>query len=399
MFLKDEKLKSFLFFVALSITAGFFGGYVANLSNNSGVIPAIGNSDGLSISKTSFAQEEAITGIVKRYSPAVVSIIVSKDVPVIERCYINPFGDDPFFQRFFGNFLIPSECQKGYKKQEVGGGSGFIISQDGLILTNKHVVSDTAAEYTVLTNDEKKYTATVLARDPLKDLAVIKIEATDLPTVVLGDSDSIQIGQTVIAIGNALGEFRNTVSTGIVSGLARTIIASGGGQSEELRNIIQTDAAINSGNSGGPLLNLHGEVIGVNVAMAEGAQGIAFSLPINEAKKAVEGVKTQGKIVYPFIGINYVSITESIQKANDLPVSEGAWIKPQASAIVAGSPAEKAGLKSGDIITEINGEKVTSKNIIGDIIQKYNVGDTITLKVLRGSDTLEIKVILEERKF
>jgi len=361
MFSQSEKIKSFLIFIAVAILAGFLGGYVANIPN-SGYVIAPGdnsitgsnNSGQLVIPKTSFAQEEAITGIVKKYSPAVVSVIVSKDMPVLENCYVNPFGNDPFFQQFFGNIQIPVQCQKGYQKQEVGGGTGFIISSDGLILTNKHVVSDTTAEYTVLTNDEKKYTATVLARDPLKDLAVIKIEASNLPTVVLGNSDGLQIGQTVIAIGNALGEFRNTISTGIVSGLARTIIASGGGQSEELRNIIQTDAAINPGNSGGPLLNLRGEVIGVNVAVAEGAQGIGFALPINEAKKAVNGVKSQGKIVYPFIGINYVSITETIQKDNKLPVSEGAWIKPQTSAIAKASPAEKAGLKAGDIITEVN---------------------------------------------
>ncbi len=406
MFNESDKIKSFLTFIAVAILAGFLGGYVANKPNSNYVIsPNVSgitgqnNSQQLVIPKTSFAQEEAITGIVKKYSPAVVSVIVSKDVPVLENCYVNPFGNDPFFQQFFGNIQIPSQCQNGYKKQEVGGGTGFIISSDGLILTNKHVVSDTAAEYTVLTNDEKKYTATVLARDPLKDLAVIKIEASNLPTVVLGNSDDLQIGQTVIAIGNALGEFRNTVSTGIISGLARTIIASGGGQSEELRNIIQTDAAINPGNSGGPLLNLRGEVIGVNAAVAEGAQGIGFALPINEAKKAVNGVKTQGKIVYPFIGINYVSITETIQKDNKLPVAEGAWIKPQASAIVKASPAEKAGLKAGDIITEVNGEKVTAKNVLGDVIQKYNVGDIIKLKVLRDGYALEISVTLEERKF
>lgn len=396
MFKESQKVKSFFVFIALAIAAGFLGGYISTRANPNYISQGLNRG---ADSKTSFAQEEAITGIVKKYSPAVVSIIISKDVPVLERCYINPFGNDPFFQQFFGNFLVPSECQKGYEKKEVGGGTGFIISSDGLILTNKHVVSDTQAEYTVLTNDEKKYIATVLARDPLKDLAIIKIEALDLPTVVLGDSDSIQIGQTVIAIGNALGEFRNTISAGIVSGLARTIIASGGGQSEELRNIIQTDAAINPGNSGGPLLNLRGEVIGVNVAVAENAQGIGFALPINEAKKAVNGVKTQGKIVYPFIGISYISITETIQKNNNLPVSEGAWIKPQASAIVKDSPAEKAGLKEGDIITEINGEKITSKNVLGDVIQKYNVGDTINLKVLRDNNTVTIPVVLEERKF
>jgi len=408
MFDQREKIKSFFVFLAVAILAGFLGGYIANQSDPNYVVPSgrdggsdSNTSDQLVIPKSSLAQEEAIIGIVKKYSPAVVSVIVSKDILVLERCYVNPFGDDPFFKQFFGEFLVPSECRKGYQKQEVGGGTGFIISSDGLILTNKHVVSDAKAEYTVLTNDEKKFKAVVLARDPLKDLAVIKIESVDLPTVVLGDSDGIKIGQTVIAIGNALGEFRNTVSTGIVSGLARTIIASGGGQSEELRNIIQTDTAINPGNSGGPLLNLRGEVIGVNVAIAEGAQGIGFALPVNEAKKAVNGVKNQGRIVYPFIGINYVSLNETIQKENNLPVSEGAWIKPTTgqSPIVKNSPAEKAGLKAGDIITEINGEKINSKNILGDIIQKYNIGDTINLKVIRNGNEIVVPVVLEERKF
>ncbi|MBI4120376.1 MAG: PDZ domain-containing protein, partial [Parcubacteria group bacterium] len=212
-----------------------------------------------------------------------------------------------------------------------------------------------------------------------------------------------------IAIGNALGEFRNTVSVGIVSGLARNITASGGGQVEELRNIIQTDAAINPGNSGGPLLNLKGEVIGVNTAVAEGAQSISFALPINDAKKAVEGAKRYGRIVYPYIGIRFVTITEKVKTDNNLPVSEGAWLKPfnfvqgkssdQDSPVVKGSPADRAGLKAGDIIVELNGEKITSKTLLSDLIQKYNAGDTIKLKIRRGGQVLIISVTLEERKF
>ncbi|MBI2454422.1 MAG: trypsin-like peptidase domain-containing protein [Parcubacteria group bacterium] len=394
--------------VAAAITAGFVGGYVANqpywaygLSGSPATPSIVKNERPLVIPKTSFAQEEAVISIVKKYSPAVVSVIVSKDVPVVERCYISPFGEDPFFKQFFGDFLVPSECQNGFKRQEVGGGTGFVISADGLIVTNKHVVADTKAEYTVLTNDEKKYPAKVLARDPLKDLAIIKIEAANLPTVVLGDSNNLEIGQTVIAIGNALGEFRNTVSMGIISGLARTIVASGGGVTEELRNIIQTDAAINPGNSGGPLLNLKGEVIGVNVAVAQGAQGVSFALPVNEVKKSINSVKAQGRIVYPYIGIRYVTLNEAIKKENNLPVSEGAWLKPSGNeaVVVKDSPAEKAGLKAGDIITEVNGEKLTSKNILSDVIQKYIIGQTINLKILRSGQTLTIPVKLEERKF
>ena len=222
---------------------------------------------------------KTIPEVVKDASPAVVSVIISKYVPILEQEYYNPFGDDSPFK-----ILIPRLKQKGTELKEVGGGSGFIVSADGLIVTNKHVVLDEEAEYTVLTNDGNKFPAKILARDPVQDVAVLKIDANNLPIVKLGDSDNIEIGQTVIAIGNALGEFRNTVSAGIVSGLMRTITAGGGGFSEELEEVIQTDAAINPGNSGGPLLNLYGEVVGVNTAMASGAENIAFAIPINKIK-------------------------------------------------------------------------------------------------------------------
>ncbi len=233
--------------------------------------------------------EDKIINAVKSASPAVVAITISKNVPIIEQCPYNPFSNlPPEFQQFFGQGIqFYQPCQKGTKLQEIGGGSGFVISSDGLILTNKHVVSDAAAEYTVFTNDGKKYPAKVLARDSNTDIAIIKIDAIGLSKVKLGNSDSIQVGQTAIAIGNALGEFRNTVSTGVVSGLSRSITASGGGISESITNVIQTDASINPGNSGGPLLNLRGEVIGVNTAMAQGAQNIGFSIPINQVKEII----------------------------------------------------------------------------------------------------------------
>ena len=231
--------------------------------------------------------EQAIVSAVKSASPSVVSIVISKNVPIYEQQYINPF----FYQY----------VQKGTELQQVGAGSGFIVSSDGLVLTNKHVVQDSSAEYTVFTNDGSKYTAKVLALDPVQDLAVIKIEGFGLSfkPLALGNSDEMQIGQTVIAIGNALGQFSNTVSVGVVSGLQRTISASdrSRGFSETLQGIIQTDAAINSGNSGGPLLNLKGEVIGINTAIAEGAQNIGFAIPANMAKKAIQQVASSGKLL------------------------------------------------------------------------------------------------------
>jgi len=356
------------------------------------------------------SQEEAVIKVVKEVSPAVVSIIITKDLPVFEEYYISPFEE--FFGQPFFEFKIPQYKQKGTQKQEIGGGTGFIISEDGMILTNGHVVSDKDADYTVLTNDGKKYPAKVLARDSIRDLAVMKIEGEktidnqgklnlkSFPPLKLGDSDKLQIGQTVIAIGNALGEFRNTVSVGVISGLGRTVTASGGGMIETLEDVIQTDAAINMGNSGGPLLNLKGEVIGVNFAMVQQAESIGFTIPINKAKKDIEQVKTSGKIVYPFLGVRYVLINEEIQKENNLPVDYGAWVQKGTGgepAIFPGSVAEKTGLKEGDIILEFNGEKITTNNTLAKIIMKYNPGDKVTLKILREGEEKIFEVTLDEK--
>jgi S1-C subfamily serine protease len=358
------------------------------------------------------SQEEAIIKVVNENSPAVVSIVITKDVPIIEEYYYNPFQE---FEQFFGQpfeFQIPQYRQKGTEKKEVGGGTGFVVSEDGMILTNRHVVLDTAADYTVLTNDGRKFPAKVLARDPVQDLAILKIEQEKtvdkegklnlkkFSTVKLGDSDKLQIGQTVIAIGNVLGEFRNSVSVGVISGLGRTITASGGGLVETLEDVIQTDAAINQGNSGGPLLNLKGEVVGINTAMVLEAQSVGFAIPINKAKKDIEQVKTSGKISYPFLGVRYVLINEEIQKKNNLPVDYGAWVQKGSggeAAIFPGSAAEKAGLKEGDIILEFNGEKITTENTLAKIIMKYNPGDKVTLKILREGKEKIIEVTLGER--
>ncbi|MFA6918354.1 MAG: trypsin-like peptidase domain-containing protein, partial [Candidatus Gracilibacteria bacterium] len=271
-------------------------------------------------------QEDLVVGVVKDASPAVVSVIITKDVPILEKYYsesTNPFGDGFTFQ-------IPQYRQNGTEKKEVGGGSGFIVSSDGYVVTNKHVVDDEKAEYTVIMNDEKKYDATVIAKDPLNDIAVLKIKSApkNLPYLEFGDSDGLKAGQTAIAIGNPLMQFNNSVSVGVVSGLSRSINAGGGiaGGSEHLEGVIQTDAAINPGNSGGPLLNLSGDVIGVNVAIANGAEGIGFALPTNLVKTVVESVKENGKIVRPFLGIRYVSVTKELKDANKLTVDYGVLV-------------------------------------------------------------------------
>ncbi len=342
--------------------------------------------------------EQAIIDAVKSASPSVVSIVISKNLPVYEQELINPFGEEwPF------GVLVPEQVQRGTQYQEIGAGSGFIVSEDGLVVTNKHVVSDKNADYTIFTSDGEKYTAKVVALDPVQDLAIIKITSEQrFPAIKLGDSNGIQIGQGAIAIGNALGEFSNTVSVGIVSGLGRTLDAQdrAGGFSETLENIIQTDAAINAGNSGGPLLNLKGEVIGVNTAMAEGAQSIGFAIPINRAKRDIDQILATQKIVYPFLGVRYVLVDEAIKQKYHLPVDYGALVlagENGEGAITAGSAAEKAGIREKDVILQIDGERISTGNSMASIIQKYNPGDSVTLKVLRNGQEMDIEATLGER--
>lgn len=401
---------SFITAVLVSAAAGFlYYRLFGNLSRPNGSAAAISQNENVSPeSQTNvFSREEAITRTVEKVSPAVVSIIVTKDLPVVERYFqeYDPFGGNDFFRQFFGdefNFQVPQYRQKGTEKKEIGGGSGFIVSSDGLILTNKHVVVDEEADYTVLTNEGEKIPARALARDPIDDIAVLKIDKDDLPVVKLGDSDGLKIGQTAIAIGNALGEFRNTVSVGIISGLKRSLVAgSGSGQSESLTEVIQTDAAINQGNSGGPLLNLSGEIIGINVAMAVGAENIGFSLPINRAKRDLEQVKQSGKISYPFLGVRYTVITKEIQKKNNLSVDYGALIvrgeNSDETAVAPASPADKAGLVENDIILEVNGKKINQDYSLAKAIQEKQINETITIKYLRKGEEKVISVKLGER--
>ena len=352
--------------------------------------------------KPAIDYEQAVMSAVESAAPSVVSIVISKDLPIIENCAYDPFLDMPSnFKQFFGQgFQFSQPCQKGTVKKEIGGGTGFLVSEDGLILTNKHVVFDEKAEYTVLTNDGKKYAAKVLARDPAQDLAVIKIDETGLKPAKLGDSDSVKLGQTAIAIGNSLGEFKNTVSVGVISGLARTVTASGQGfGTETIQGVMQTDAAINPGNSGGPLLNLRGEVIAINTAVVSGAESIGFAIPINQAKRDIQSVKTTGSIKSPYLGVRYLIVNEEIAKTQKLIVNYGALVRGtgEGPAATVDSPAPKAGILAEDIILELNGQKITEENPLSTLIQKYNIGDTVTLKIQRSDKTLNLKAVLAER--
>lgn len=377
---------------------------ISSFFNKSG-IPIINDNDE-TIKRDVVSEESSIIDAVEKASPAVVSIVITKDVPVIEQYYqeFDPFGDD-FFNDFFGNngfkFRIPQQKQNGTEKREVGGGSGFFISADGYIVTNKHVVDDDKAEYTVLTNDGKKYDAEILAKDNTLDVAIIKVKGNGFPFLAFGDSDKLKPGQTVIAIGNALAEFRNSVSVGVVSGLSRSVIAGDMfGKSEQLEGVIQTDAAINPGNSGGPLLDIAGKVIGVNVAVSRGAENIGFALTSNTVKSIADSVKQYGEIVRPYLGVRYTQITENLKKKNNLTVDYGVLVSrgetPEDLAVIPGSPADKAGIVENDIILEADGVKLEQGKSLALIIRQKRIGQTVRLKILHKGSEKEIEVKLEK---
>ena len=350
------------------------------------------------------SEESQVIDVVKIASPAVVSIVASADMPVVERCYKDLGNVDPFFGDL--GFRVPSYCQKGTEKQRIGAGSGFIVSSDGYILTNKHVVDNDKAEYTVILNNPgnigEKVIAEVLALDPNNDIAILRIKKDNLPFIDFTDSANLQVGQTAITIGYSLGEFENTVSKGVVSGLLRSIVAGGGygNTSEVLEGIIQTDAAINPGNSGGPLLDIAGNAIGMNVAMAQ-AQNIGFAIPSNDIKKVYEDVRKTGKIQRAYLGIRYMLIDEDLKKKNDLPYNYGALIVRgdvrTELAIVPGSPADKAGIVENDIILEADGIKIDSNNSLSKIIASRRSGDILKLKIYSKGKEKMVDVALAEK--
>jgi serine protease Do len=339
-----------------------------------------------------------LVAMIERVNPAVVSIVVTKDVPVYEQYYeeYNPWG-------IWGGFNIPKVREKGTEEQEVGGGSGFIVSEDGMVVTNRHVVEDDEAKYSVLLNDGKSYEVEIIERDPQLDIAILKILSdipdTKFPNVPFGNSETLKLGEGVVAIGNALGEFRNSVSVGVVSGLARSITASDSlGRTEQLDQVIQTDAAINPGNSGGPLLNLQGEVIGVNVANTRGAENIGFALPAHVVNSVVQSVQEYGEIVRPYLGVRYMMVNERIKKINNLKVDYGALVvrgdTREELAVLPGSPASLAGIEENDIILKIDGEELREVEL-ASVLRNKKVGDTIELLVLKDDkeETVYVKLM------
>ncbi len=338
--------------------------------------------------KVKVITEESVTiDIVKKEGPSVVT--VSEEAP--QTSSSSPFGLGPF--SIFG--IPPSQDQQS-PAQPQSIGSGFIIDKEGLILTNKHVVSDTGGKYQIITSRDKKYAVKRVYRDPLNDVALLKIDPSQnsgdsLAPITLGDSANLQVGQYVIAIGTALGEFRNTVTTGVVSGLGRGITAGSAfeGSSERLDNVIQTNAAINPGNSGGPLLNSAGQVIGVNTAVSSSGQNIGFAIPINVIKDSLNNFNSTGKFERPYLGVAYKIISKDLAILNDLP--EGAYVQQ----VVPGSSADKAGIKQGDVITKFDGQKIDEKTQLSSIIAKKKVGDTIAITLVRDGKPQDIKSVLE----
>jgi serine protease Do len=340
------------------------------------------------------SEHSRITKLAKKVCPAVITIVVSKDLPKVEGFYMFPFGGQ--------DVVFPMIKGEEREKTKIGGGSGFIVSPDGLVLTSCHIINDPKDEYTVILEPDKKYPAKILARDQIDDIALLKIDGQGFPHIRLGDSDRIELGQSVVAIGNALGEFHDTLSAGIISGLSRIITAGSpfSMQAERLRGLIQTDAAINPGNSGGPLVDLDGKVIGINTAMVMGAQSIGFAIPINYAKKILDEVKKYGRLKTPFLGVRYILLSKEITEKNKLPVDYGAFVVREnlgESAIVKGSAADKADIKEFDIILEINNEKINVENPLAHILQKFKSEEEINLKILREGQEIIVKVKLEEK--
>ncbi|MAF79917.1 hypothetical protein CL629_02455 [bacterium] len=345
-------------------------------------------------------QDTQIIRTIKKVMPAVVTIVVSKKADRVEE---EMERETP--ENFKEHMDIPPEKIDARGFVQVGGGSGFIANKKGIILTNKHVVNEPFAEYFVITNDGEKFHADILARDPIDDIAILKIEPGKhkLTTLKLGNSNKAELGETVLAFGNALGIFKSTVSSGIVSGLSRAIEAKPepNAPAQEMRGLIQTDAAINPGNSGGPLTNAEGSVLGINAAVISSAQNIGFAIPVKVIERDLQDIKKHGKIKRPLLGVRYLTLTTDIKEKLKLPVNYGALItkeNPLDIAIAPTGPAYKAGIKDHDIILEWNDKKITADKTIQDYLENAAVGDAVKLTILRGKKRLEKIVSLTERK-
>lgn len=350
--------------------ASFLGAWVFV---SSGLV-SLGSYDAITENREKIVLQEGevVADVAKKVSPSVVSVVVAGEEQV----------------DFFGS--VPSE----------GAGTGIVVSKDGYVLTNSHVIPQNVTDIQVVMADEIVHTdVRVIGRDPFNDIAFLKINGVnDLTPATLGDSSKVEVGQKVVAIGNALGQYQTSVTSGIISAVGRPLVASSGagGQAESLENLLQTDAAINPGNSGGPLVNLKGEVIGINTAVAASAEGIGFAIPINDAKGLLKNVMKTGRVERAYLGVRYSMITPSLATEAKLPVKQGAYLKTaEGSAIVANSPAAKAGLKDGDIITALNGTKLDRHNPLASTLSLYTVGDTVEITVLRDGKEQKLKATLE----
>lgn len=358
-----------LFLFLLSLLGGVLGSfaYLDYRSGGSGLAQTIN-------SKINLEESSAVIDAAKKVNPAVVSITgVTQQLS------------------FFGGTT-----------ESKSAGTGFIVRADGLIVTNKHVVADSSTKYTVYTSDGKYFDATIKATDPVFDIAILQIDAKNLPVVELGTTEGLQPGQTAIAIGNALGQYQNSVTVGVVSAIGRVIQAGdqAGTSTENLDNVIQTDAAINPGNSGGPLLNIAGQVIGVNTAVDQTGQSIGFAIPIDLVKSALMSYEAKSKIVRPMLGVRYISLNKDIAVSNNLPTSDGAMLYSSTGSpsVISGGPADKAGLADRDIITRIGDDKITQSSTLVSLVTKHNVGDNLKITYLRDGKEATTTVVLVETK-
>jgi serine protease Do len=327
--------------------------------------PGIQNDGNLNVTKA----ETDIASLVAKVSPSVVSITTQSQT----RTYF------------------------GVAEQE-GAGTGIIVSSDGYILTNKHVIDGARTVGVVLTDGTRYDDVKVIGTDPLNDVAFLKIaDAKNLTAVELGNSSSARVGQQVVAIGNSLGQYQNTVTSGIISGTGRPVSAQSGNTIESLTDLLQTDAAINPGNSGGPLLNMSGQVIGMNTAIAADAQGIGFAIPINGIKGILKGVLATGEVKRAFLGVNYVPVTPESADLYKLSVKSGAYVyNEQSTAVGKDSPADKAGIKDKDIITKVNDVEVGANGALATLLGEYAPGDTVMLTIVRDNKEQTLKVTLAE---
>lgn len=354
--------------VLVCFVAGYGGARLYSfLTQNSTVVghQSVANDGNRAITQ----QQADITSVVNKVSPSVVSILTTSQ------------STSPLY---------------GTQEQD-SAGTGIIISKDGYILTNKHVV-DGANTVSVVLSDGTTYdNVQVVGTDPLNDIAFLKIpNVSNLTPATLGDSSTIQVGEDVVAIGNSLGQYQNTVTSGIISGVGRPISAQSGSTVENLTDLIQTDAAINPGNSGGPLLNLSGQVIGINTAIIQDAQGIGFSIPINATKGMIKGVLAGKGVQRAYLGVNYIPITADVAQHYNLPVKQGGYVfgSGTSPAVVSGSPADKAGIQDKDIITQVGGIAVGPKGDVSSLVAEYAPGDTVQLTIIRGGKTMTVNVTL-----